>query len=114
MTETTGTILQHSEKLQIKSKTQSNEKDSSDPRSSREGVNAIPTTSDFFFFPETIKHLDIFSSCFIYPSHEFCHEFSDQLLWLRDMTSKLVGAVKPFLSKSVCFSSFYNVKSKAC
>ena len=76
-------------------------------------MNAIPTTSEFFF-SETIKHLDIFSSCFIYPSHECCYKFSDQLLCLRDMTSKLVGAVKPFLSKSVCFSSFYNVNSKAC
>ena len=76
-------------------------------------MDAIPTTSEFFF-SETIKHLDIFSSCFIYPSHEFCHKFSDQLLWLRDITSKLVGAVKPFLSRSICFSSFYNDKSKAC
>ena len=58
-----------------------------------------PQRLSFFCFvlfsnSETIKQLDIFSSCFIYPSHEFCHKFSDQLLWLRDMTSKFVGAVK--------------------
>ena len=63
------------------------------------------------FFSETIMQLDIFSSCFIYPSHEFCYKFSDQLLWLRDMTSWLVGAVKSFLSKSVYFSSFFRLQN---
>ena len=71
----------------------------------------MPTTSEFFFFWDFFLQLDIFSSCFIYPSHEFCYKFSDQLLWLRDMTSWLVGAVKPFLSKSVYFSSFFRLQN---
>lgn len=73
-------------------------------------MDAIPTFD--FFFSETIKHLDVFSSCFIYPSHEFCHKFSDQFIRLRDMTSLLVGAGKPFLSKSTCVLSFLTIKIK--
>ena len=65
-----------------------------------------------FFLEDKTSAPDVFSSCSFIPRAQVWVKFSDgQFLWLRDMRSYVV---KPFLSESTCFSTFFNNKSKSC